>query len=62
MLPFKSTKLFKVTDTHLRLPRAALSGCIRAYVSRSTIGIDLEPHEMLKETLIKSTPNEANAL
>ncbi len=47
MLPIKSTKLFKVTDTHLHLPRASLSGCIRAYVSRSTIGIDLEPHEML---------------
>lgn len=38
---------FKVTDTHLHLPRTALAGCIRAYVSRNTQGIDLLPHERL---------------
>jgi AraC-like DNA-binding protein len=38
---------FKVTDTHLRLPRPALAGCVRAYVSRSTRGVDLTPDERL---------------
>lgn len=36
---------FKVTDTHLHLPRTALAGCIRAYVSRNTQGVDLLPQE-----------------
>jgi AraC-like DNA-binding protein len=40
-------RTFKVTDTHLRLPRPALAGCVRAYVSRNTRGTDLAPHERL---------------
>lgn len=41
------TSPFKAKDTHLYLPRAALSNCVRAYVSRSTRGIELAPHEKL---------------
>jgi AraC-like DNA-binding protein len=41
------THPFKVADTHLRLPSSALNSCVRAYVSRNTSGIALNPDEML---------------
>jgi AraC-like DNA-binding protein len=47
-VPVRSeAKSFKVTDTHLHLPSLALSGCVRAYISRNTFGVSLAPHEML---------------
>ena len=47
-LPAKNPlNLFKVTNTHLMLPRAALAGCVRAYVSRNTQGIELAPNDRL---------------
>jgi AraC-like DNA-binding protein len=46
-IPVRSeTPPFKVADTHLRLPNSALASCVRAYVSRNTSGIALEPGEM----------------
>ncbi len=45
--PIRSEKHpFKVADTHLRLPNSALTNCVRAYVSRNTSGVELEPNEM----------------
>lgn len=37
---------FKVTDTHLRLPKLELARCVRAYISRNTQGVALAPSEM----------------
>jgi AraC-like DNA-binding protein len=38
---------FRVTDTHLYLPGFGLSSCVRAYVSRNTVGLDLAASDLL---------------